>query len=171
RRAFLGFLVLAAAGAFPEPVASAVPAPVAMLEIPGIDPPGKQPVHEGVSAASLSAGVGHYPGTALPGEPGNTVLLGHRTLRPAPFRALDRLRRGAEIRLYAGGVRHAYRVESVRVTTPADGGVLAAVPFDPAAEPAGRFVTLVTCHPKGSDEFRLVVVARSTAAEVNPAWP
>ena len=39
---------------------------------------------EGVDGASLHNGVGHMPGTALPGEPGNAVLSGHRTTYGAP---------------------------------------------------------------------------------------
>ena len=51
-------------------------------------------VVEGVSPADLQKGPGHYPGTALPGEIGNTVISGHRTTYGAPFNDLLDLRDG-----------------------------------------------------------------------------
>jgi sortase (surface protein transpeptidase) len=49
-------------------------------------------VLEGTDAASLEAGPGHYVGTALPGEPGNFAVAGHRVGKGAPFNDLDQLR-------------------------------------------------------------------------------
>lgn len=60
-------------------------------------------VRQGVGRAVLRRGVGHYPGTALPGRAGNTVLLGHRTTWRHPFGELDRMRRGDRIVLRVGG--------------------------------------------------------------------
>ncbi|MCQ0016935.1 class E sortase [Actinomadura madurae] len=59
-------------------------------------------VRQGVGRAVLRRGVGHYPGTALPGRAGNTVLLGHRTTWRHPFGELDRMRRGDRIVLRVG---------------------------------------------------------------------
>ncbi|REE97718.1 class E sortase [Thermomonospora umbrina] len=160
RRALVSFVLAFAVVAEPIPGAAAT-TPIAMLEIPRIDPPGARPVLEGVSAKTLAAGVGHHPETAPPGEPGNTVLLGHRTLGPAPFHDLDRLRPGDVIRLYGSGFRLAYRVESTRITSPRDRGIVAPVPFTPSVDTDQHFLTLVTCHPKGSDRYRLVVVGRT----------
>ncbi|MEZ5237179.1 MAG: class E sortase [Acidimicrobiales bacterium] len=53
------------------------------------------PVVEGVDLGSLSHGVGHWPGTAGPGEVGNMVIAGHRTTHGAP-RRLDELAIGDE---------------------------------------------------------------------------
>ncbi|MGI9588199.1 MAG: sortase domain-containing protein, partial [Dietzia maris] len=39
----------------------------------------------------LRTGPGHYPGTQLPGEPGNAALAGHRNGSGAVFEHLDRL--------------------------------------------------------------------------------
>jgi sortase A len=48
-------------------------------------------VQEGVDEKSLGVGPGHYKGTALPGEPGNVGIAGHRVSNGAPFNDLDQL--------------------------------------------------------------------------------
>jgi sortase A len=48
-------------------------------------------IQEGTDAAALEIGPGHYQGTALPGEPGNFAVAGHRVGKGAPFNDLDLL--------------------------------------------------------------------------------
>ncbi|SNS21704.1 class E sortase [Actinomadura mexicana] len=120
----------------------------------------KMGVRQGVSEAVLRRGAGHYPGTALPGQVGNTVLLGHRTTWRAPFYQLDRMRRGDRIVLRVGRRSYVYRVRTKRVVDPRDRRALEPVPFKRASAPHGRYLTLVTCTPKGSDRHRLVVVGK-----------
>lgn len=48
-------------------------------------------IQEGTDAAALDIGPGHYKGTALPGEPGNFSIAGHRVGKGAPFNDLDLL--------------------------------------------------------------------------------
>jgi sortase (surface protein transpeptidase) len=48
-------------------------------------------IQEGTDAAALEVGPGHYQGTALPGEPGNFAVAGHRVGKGAPFNDLDLL--------------------------------------------------------------------------------
>ncbi|MPY78979.1 MAG: class E sortase [Actinophytocola sp.] len=48
-------------------------------------------VVEGVGSPQLAVGPGHYPGTALPGQPGNVGIAGHRIGKGAPFNDLDKL--------------------------------------------------------------------------------
>jgi len=107
---------------------------------------------EGVADGLLSAAVGHIPGTALPGEAGNSGLAAHRD---GYFRDLGRLRAGDRIEVLMPGGRFSYRVQSARVVGPADVGVLA-----PTAQPT---LTLVTCYPFhfiGPAPRRYVVTAR-----------
>ncbi|GGV17610.1 hypothetical protein GCM10010182_43600 [Actinomadura cremea] len=120
----------------------------------------KAKVLEGVAEHVLQHGVGHYPGTARPGDRGNTVLLGHRTTHLRPFLDLDKLKKGDAVRLRAGGKTHVYRVQDKRITMPDDRSALEPVPYRPWSPPDGAYVTLITCHPKGTDERRLIVVAR-----------
>jgi sortase (surface protein transpeptidase) len=49
-------------------------------------------VLEGTSSSILEVGPGHYKETALPGEPGNFSVAGHRVGKGAPFNDLDLLR-------------------------------------------------------------------------------
>jgi LPXTG-site transpeptidase (sortase) family protein len=62
-------------------------APVARLVIPriGLD----EIVLEGVDGDALNAGPGHLSGTVFPGEPGNSVISGHRDRHFNHFDALD----------------------------------------------------------------------------------
>lgn len=46
-------------------------------------------VLEGTTDKILETGPGHYKGTALPGEPGNFSVAGHRVGKGAPFNDLD----------------------------------------------------------------------------------
>ena len=51
-------------------------------------------VVEGVGAAQLAEGPGHYPGTAQIGGRGNVGIAGHRTTYGAPFYDLNELQPG-----------------------------------------------------------------------------
>ncbi|MGH4014207.1 MAG: class E sortase [Gammaproteobacteria bacterium] len=48
-------------------------------------------VLEGTGEDTLAAGPGHYPDTALPGQPGNFAVAGHRVGKGSPFNGLDLL--------------------------------------------------------------------------------
>ncbi|WNZ11198.1 class E sortase [Streptomyces sp. 11x1] len=125
----------------------------------------RAPVVEGVGRAEvLDKGfVGHYPGTALPGRPGNLALAGHRTTHGEPFRHLDRLDTGDEVRVETRDAVHTYVVDStLPQTAPGDGGVLRPVPRSDVRpsygyrEP-GHYLTLTTCTPAYTSTYRLVV--------------
>ncbi|TDC59594.1 class E sortase [Actinomadura sp. GC306] len=118
----------------------------------------KAEVREGVGQAVLRSAVGHYPGTALPGQEGNTVLFGHRTTWRSPFLDLDKVRRGDRIVLRAGRTSYVYTARSTHVIKPRDRRVLEPVPFVRRSAPDGEYISLITCTPKGSDRYRLVVV-------------
>jgi LPXTG-site transpeptidase (sortase) family protein len=102
--------------------------------------------------ANLNRGPGHIKGTALPGASGNCAIAGHRSTYSRPFSMMGSLQAGDEI-ILAGpsGARHAYKVSRIWVVTPGEVSVL-----DPTPEPS---VTLITCHPAGSDATRLIVRA------------
>jgi sortase (surface protein transpeptidase) len=63
----------------------------ARLYIPAFGADYQFTIQEGVGEASLEIGPGHYRGTALPGEPGNVGIAGHRVGKGAPFNDLDQL--------------------------------------------------------------------------------
>src|SRR5262249_54350372 len=52
------------------------------------------PIYEGIWLTVIDHGPGHWPGTALPGQLGNTVFPGHRVTHTHPFLNLDLLAPG-----------------------------------------------------------------------------
>jgi sortase A len=123
---------------------------VALLRIPkiGVD----KVVVEGVGVPDLKKGPGHYPGTPLPGQPGNAAIAGHRTTYGQPFYRLDELGPGDEIRVTTGQGRFRYEVTGSKVVSPSDVSVL--TPTTDAR------LTLTTCNPRYSARQRLIVSAR-----------
>jgi sortase A len=95
-------------------------------------------VREGDDAATLRRAVGHIPETALPGEPGNLALAGHRDTF---FRGLRHVRTGDRIAVRTPNAVYEYEVVETRVVEPADVSVLADTPR--------QTLTLVTCYPFG----------------------
>jgi sortase (surface protein transpeptidase) len=63
----------------------------AKIYIPVFGPDYKFSIVEGTTDADLEVGPGHYVGTALPGEPGNFSVAGHRVGKGSPFNDLDLL--------------------------------------------------------------------------------
>ncbi|MEO8505163.1 MAG: class D sortase [Acidobacteriota bacterium] len=115
-------------------VRPAVGAPVGYLQIPnaGI----AVMVTAGDDNATLRHSVGWLTETALPGEPGNAVLAGHRDTF---FRGLEDLRQNDPIWITTARGRLEYRVAGMEIVDPSRLDVLA---------PTGtRTLTLVTCYP------------------------
>lgn len=113
-------------------------------------------VVEGIGRTALRRGVGHIRGTALPGQPGNVGLAGHRDTF---FRSLKDLRINDEIQFSTPSGDFKYEVESLRIVGPDDTGVLAAS--------AENVLTLVTCYPfyyVGPAPKRWIVRARQVSA-------
>lgn len=108
-------------------------------------------VVEGVRNVDLRNGAGHMPDTAIPGQPGNAVISGHRTTWGQPFHELDQLDPGDRIEVETALGTHIYAVRQTLVVEPSDVWVA-----DPRE---GAWLTLTTCHPKFSARQRFVVVA------------
>jgi sortase A len=124
----------------------------ALIRIPTIDRLAEGwNVVEGVSVADLKNGAGHMPSTPLPGQPGNSVISGHRTTYGAPFHELDELVAGDRIEIETAIGVHVYEVRRTEIVRPRD--VWVTEPRD------GAWLTLTTCHPKFSARQRLVVFA------------
>ncbi len=121
----------------------------AFLRIPkiGVD----EVVFAGVDLETLKSGPGHMEGTPLPGQPGNSVLSGHRTTHGRPFFDFDLLEVGDVMEVESAVGVHRYVVREMRIVAPTDVWVTAAR--------AGGWMTLTTCHPKFSARERLVVWA------------
>lgn len=106
----------------------------------------------------LTKGVIHYPGSAMPGGPGNVFITGHSSGQvwdPNPYKTvfakLGKLKSGDTIVLVSAGREFTYRVRQVLVLRPDEIRI-----FQPSTVP---MLTLSTCWPIGSATNRFVVEA------------
>ena len=116
-----------------------------------------------IGGEDLSKSLIQYPGTALPGKRGNSVIFGHSVLpifyNPKEyisiFSTLPTLKIGDDILVNYDNVSFTYRVESVFEVYPTDIQVL-------QQDNSDSFLTLVTCVPPGDPRKakRLIVRAR-----------
>jgi len=85
-------------------------------------------VYEGVDDETLKVGVGHYPGTAFPGEDGNIVMAAHSIAteeHPGPFTRVDELKTGDEITLIdKNSKQYVFTVIEQRIVESTDVSVL-----------------------------------------------
>ncbi|WP_344245695.1 class E sortase [Actinocorallia libanotica] len=137
----------------------------AVIRIPRFGSAWRYATVEGVSTADLAKGPGHYPGTAMPGQVGNTVFSGHRTTYGGPFNRVGELVAGDQILVDTATATHVYRVTGHKVVLPTDVSVVAPVPGKPGARPEKARLTLTTCHPKFSAAYRLIVFAELARSE------
>lgn len=160
-----------------------------VLRIPRLGEDYARVILEGTDEDELSQGPGHYADTAMPGEPGNVALAGHRVGKGSPFLDLDRMQAGdpivvetvdswfvyrvlgdaatGDIDADPSGIpgRHIVRPEDIEVISPTPG-----VAED--AAPTGSYLTLTTCHPKYSARQRLIIHAALDGGPVSKAeWP
>lgn len=116
-----------------------------------------------IGGEDLSKNLIQYPGTALPGKRGNSVIFGHSVLpiffNPKEyisiFSTLPTLKIGDDIFVNYDNVSFTYRVESVFEVYPTDIQVL-------QQDNSDSFLTLVTCVPPGDPRKpkRLIIRAR-----------
>lgn len=111
-------------------------------------------IAEGVEEDQLYYGVGHHKETAIPGEIGNAVLAGHRTsYRMHPFKELDEVEIGDVIEIVTPKKTFTFSVFDTFIVDYNDRSILKQGQDE-------AILTLYTCHPEGSLEYRLVVQAR-----------
>jgi sortase A len=130
------------------------------LEIPSIQL--TVMMREGVDEASLRKAAGHLPSSALPGESGNVVVLGHRDTF---FRPLRGIAQGDPIRVKTRSGFFDYVVDSIQVVPPEQ-----SLAFD--RDMATKSITLITCFPfdyVGPAPRRFVVRARMEVPDLDPS--
>lgn len=115
------------------------------------------PMMRNYDAASLVRGVGHIPGTAVPGGLGNLVLAGHRDTF---FRPLRRIKAGMTMQVVDDRGTWQYQVDRTEIVTPDQLDIL-----DIGDRPE---MTLITCYPFdfiGSAPKRFIVHAHLLSAD------
>lgn len=126
------------------------------MDIPAIDL--KTSFYSGVADEVVEKGPGLWPGTAVPGNPGNAVFAGHRTTFTAPFGDLDLLHNGDVVKTTVGRNQPVtYKVYKTTIVPEAD--YVDFVLQQPNNKRA-RAITLLACEPKGQRTHRIVVQAR-----------
>ena len=126
----------------PEPVVD-----IGSIEIPRIGLSTR--LFQGVTMHNIDRGPSHWTGSALPGQPGNAVVAGHRVSHDRPFRRIDDLKPGDLVRFTVHGARSTFKVTGTKVVDPQDTWIA-----DQTPEPTA---TLYACHPPGSVAHRYVV--------------
>lgn len=130
-----------------DPYAAEPIVEVGTIEIPKIGLVHR--LYHGISLRNIDKGPSHWPGSAMPGEVGNTVIAGHRVTHTHPFRHIDRLVAGDEVVFTVNGARTVYLVTESFVVTPKRIDIV-----NPTPTATG---TLFACHPPGSARQRYVV--------------
>jgi sortase A len=107
------------------------------------------PIYEGVSLTVVDHGPGHWPGSALPGQLGNTVFAGHRVTHSHPFRNVDQLVPGDEVIFKTADGEFHYKVTKAEIVGAKDTWIVTPTP--------DATMTLFACHPPGSAKQRIVI--------------
>lgn len=165
-------------GATAPTTASDVGDPVAIID--SSDLRLRQVAVEGASARQTTGGPGHVVGTAGPGQPGNSVIVGRRALFGGPFGSIDTLEQGDRILVTTTQGQSVYVVGHVgqhRIRSSAEAAETASTPSTnlPASTGSASSRSKKALLPKGalteeqvfgpSDDDRLTLV---TSASGNP---
>ena len=108
-------------------------------------------VVKGTDRASLKLGPGHMNKTVYPGDPGVSVVSGHRTTYGAPFFRLDRLDKGDQIIIETVTNSYIFIVYDVKTVKPNNTSFI--------VENGKQRIALTTCTPIHSASRRLVILA------------
>lgn len=120
--------------AFTESLSQPTSDVLGILEIPRLSL--EVPVYDGASDLHMDRGAARIDGTAMPGEPGNLGVAGHRD---GYFRVLKDIELGDEITITTVDGLESYVVLELSIVDPTAIEVL-----DPTVQ---QSVTLVTCYP------------------------
>lgn len=114
----------------------------------------KYPIVEGVKPGNISRAIGHIPGTAGLGQPGNCALAGHRNYTFGRFfNRLDEVKVGDSISITTKKAEFRYKVYEKLVVKPDDVSVLKGDKDD-------TVLTLITCTPIYVATHRLILHAK-----------
>ena len=124
--------------------------PIGRIRVPsaGID----SVLMNGTDTSTLQKGPGRYPETPLPGFGGTTGIAGHRTTYLAPFRHINEIEKGDEIRIELPYAAFTYRVEKHEIVEPTDVQIVDPVGYER--------VVLTACHPLYSAAQRYAVFGK-----------
>ena len=103
------------------------------------------------------AKIGHYEGTAMPGQPGNFALAAHRWgSHGSPFMNIDKLHVGDAIVVETRDGWYTYRFRSLEYVKPDQTEVLLPVPTMKDVPASTAYITLTSCSPMYSTAERII---------------
>ena len=130
--------------------------PVALIEIKDINV--RRIVVEGTRAEELAKGPGHLVGSAIPGQPGTSAILGRSSRYGSAFARLDELKAGQEVTVTTAQGEHTYEVVDSTVRSANDSAAFTG---------ERNMLLLITGVGGASPDQRLVVRALLTS----PVFP
>jgi sortase A len=131
-----------------KPPQEAIDGTIGIMTIPKIDL--KVAIGEGVDNETLKFAVGHFEGTAMPGDKGNFAVAGHRSYTYSEyFNRLDEVQVGDEILVKTKNNEFRYKVYEKKVVEPTEVSVL--------DKTKDATITLVTCTPIRVATHRLII--------------
>jgi sortase A len=170
-------------GTPPVAAAPATAEPMAIMYVPRFGADWKRIIRESVDVQrvlnSYDAGVGHYPGTQMPGEAGNFAIAAHDTGYGDAFLNVSKLQLGDKIYIQTKDGFYTYEFRNFEYVRPTAVNVLLPVPQVTGAAPTDRFITLTTCNPPYHAQERIAaygvfdswqplnVIPKAIATQVN----
>ena len=130
----------------------------AVLYVPRFGKSWERPIAQGVGVADVldAIGVGHYPGSAMPGQVGNFAIAAHRHAYGGGFENLHLLHVGDHVYIGTKDGWYEYTFRNIQYVQPTEVNVLQPVPMEPGVVPTDRLITMTTCNPFFSTAERMV---------------
>lgn len=159
-----------------DPVVAKAPANAvqfAVMYIPRFGIDYVRSISEGVGTVDVlnKNGIGHYPGTQMPGEIGNFAVAAHRTTHGAPFKQLATLEVGDKIYVQTQDGYYTYLFRGLEYVRPTAVGVLDPVPEQRGVAPTDRVLTMTSCNPEFSASERIVAYSVLESWQPTSAGP
>ncbi len=129
-----------------------------VLYVPRFGEGTQRRIAEGVGFNVLNSnrlGIGHYPGTGLPGQEGNFAIAGHRSAFGGAMHLIDKLRVGDAIYVQTKQGWYTYRFRNLEYVPATAIEVLNPTPQGAAAA-TNRYITLTSCNPLYSTAERII---------------
>jgi sortase A len=130
---------------------------IGIIYIPRFGADYTRPIVQGTTPAVLDTlGIGHYPGTSMPGAVGNFAVAGHRQTHGAVLDNIDALAPGDRIYVQTRDGYYVYVFRNSQIVLPARRDVLLPVPTQPAASPKESYLTMTSCNPRFGSQERII---------------
>lgn len=139
-----------------NPSAQAVPGELkvgdvfAKLYVPRFGQDYVRQIAEGTSVSKVlnTVGIGHYLGTAMPGEVGNFAIAGHRAGNGGPMRHIDKFIDGDLVYVETATTWYTYRFLQQAIVEPTALEVIEPMPGGlTKTASTNKFLTMTTCTP------------------------